>query len=98
MEIHALPAAGLGLFTIGATLRWFEPLSRLLGLPVQPQAEAWWIKAHPSEGIGDGAAGDEAAACRAKNRVEDQLRRLIRYGRAMIVVGVILFLLSALLP
>ena len=86
MEIHAVPTAGLSLLIIGAIFRWYEPLARFLGYSRETLKEAWWIKARPSEGIEN------------QGRVEDHLRRLSRYGQAMMVVGVVLFLLSALLP
>ena len=85
MEIHALPTAGLSLLIIGAIFRWYEPLARLLGYSRETLKQAWWIKARTNEGIED------------PHRVEDHLRRLSRYGRAMMVVGVVLFLLGALL-
>jgi hypothetical protein len=107
MENHALLGAGLGLLIVGATFRWFEPLNEFL-----ERAASWMMFREPEIRHPDSsvpgiatrkyaarlrAAGDEAGARRAEERAEDHRRRLIRYGRAMMVVGVVLFLLSVLL-
>jgi hypothetical protein len=101
VEMDALPGAGLGLLIVGATFRWFEPLNRFI------ERAASWLRIGKDErrhvapavmtrayAASLRAAGDEAAARRAEERAEDHRRRLIRYGRAMMVVGVVLFLLS----
>jgi hypothetical protein len=106
VENNAFPVACLALLIVGAIFRWFEPLNefveraaslvmappplprddegRLLEPIVSTRAYAARLR----------AAGDEAAAHRAEERAEDNLRRLTRYGRAMMVAGVVLFLLS----
>jgi hypothetical protein len=94
VEMHALPVAGLSLLIVGATFRWFEPLSRLLGYRRETPADAWWITPRPSEGSLDSSLEDEAAARRREEILEDHLRRLADYGRMMMVVGIVLFLLS----
>jgi hypothetical protein len=99
--------AGLALLIIGAIFRWFEPLNEFLeraaslvmappplprddeGRRVEPirfSTRAYAARLR--------AAGDEASARRAEERAEDHMRRLTRYGRAMMVAGVVLFLLG----
>jgi hypothetical protein len=109
MENEAFPVAGLALLIIGAIFRWFEPLNELIeraasaimtpppfprddeGRHLAPLVSTRAYAARLR------AAGDEAAARRAEQRAEDHRRRLTRYGRAMMVVGGVLFLLSVLL-
>ena len=89
----AFPMAGIALLIIGAAFRWFEPLSRVLGIDKSsgPFAVAHdWIAERR-------AAGDEAAARRAEARLSDQHERLTRYGRAMMVVGAVIVALSVFL-
>ena len=82
------------LFIVGATFRWLKPLYQFLapmGWGRDPFAAARdWIAARR-------AAGDEAAARRAEERLQDQQQRLIRYGRAMMVVGAVIVALSVFL-
>jgi hypothetical protein len=91
---HAFPSAGAALFIVGATFRWFEPISRFLGrvgLGPDPFAAA---RARILERR---AAGDEVGARRAEERIRDQQERLTRYGRAMMIVGAVIVALSLLL-
>ncbi len=102
VENHALPVAGLVLLIVGATFRWFEPLNRFIELATSWMPLGKVERAPPAivtraYAASLRAAGDEAAARRAEERAEDYQRRLIRYGRAMMVMGVVLFLLSVLL-
>ena len=92
----ALPATGLALLVLGATFRWYEPLARLLGLLPGTPERAWGGRASRNTGFEQRAAGDGSVTARAEARVEDQRRRLIRYGRAMMLAGVGLLLLSLL--
>jgi hypothetical protein len=66
---HAFPSAGIALFIVGGTFRWFEPISRFLGrVPRNPDpfaaARTWMAQRR--------AAGDEAAAHAAEERIRDQ--------------------------
>ena len=100
VETDAFPVAGLALLIVGAIFRWHEPLSEFIErvaprmmIPTRPE---------PLEPIGSTrayaaklrAAGHEAAARREEERAEDRQRRLRRGGRAMMVAGVVLFILS----
>jgi hypothetical protein len=91
---RAVPSAGAALFIVGAMFRWFEPIWRFLGrmgLGPDPSAatRAWILERR--------AAGDEVAARRAEERIRDQQERLMRYGRAMMIVGAVIVALSLLL-
>jgi hypothetical protein len=106
VEIDAFPVAGLALLIIGAIFRWFEPLNefveRAASLVIAPPPLPRDKEGRRLEPIVSTrayaarlrAAGDEAAARRVEERAEDDMRRLMRYGRAMMVAGVVLFLLS----
>ncbi len=90
---RAFPVAGLTLFIFGATFRWFEPLSRVAGFGTRSDPFASgrnWIAERR-------AAGDDAAARQAEERLRDQQMRLTRYGRAMMIIGVVIVALSVLL-
>lgn len=91
---RAFPSAGVALFIVGAIFRWFEPISRFLGRvdrhPDPFAAARAWIAERR-------AAGDEAAAASAEARIRDQQERMVRYGRAMMVVGVVVVVLSVFL-
>lgn len=90
---RALPSAGVALLTFAATFRWLEPCSDSSNAPLggtDPFAAALdWIARLR-------AAGDEAAARRAENRLRDERRRLVRYGQAMMIVGALIVVLSLL--
>jgi hypothetical protein len=90
----AFLSAGITLLIIGATFRWFEHVCQFLGLTswgVDPFATTRdYVARHR-------AVGDERTARHAEERLQDQRRRLMRYGRAMMVVGVVTVVLSALL-
>jgi hypothetical protein len=91
---RAVPSAGAALFIVGAMFRWFEPISRFLvrmSLGSDPFATA------RASILERRAAGDEVAARRAEERIRDQQERLIRYGRAMMIVGAVIVALSLLL-
>jgi hypothetical protein len=106
VESDAYPAAGLALLIIGAIFRWFEPLNefveRAASLVIAPPPLPRDKEGRRREPVVSTrayaarlrAAGDEAAARRAEEQAEDHMRRLKRYGRAMMVAGVVLFLLS----
>ena len=83
---HAFPSAGLTLLVLGAAFHWFEPLTRLLG---RVDARDWIAERR--------AAGDEAAARRAEERIRDQQARMTRYAHVMMVAGAIIVALSVLL-
>jgi hypothetical protein len=90
----AFPSAGFTLLIIGATFRWIEQVCQFLrrtGWGIDPFATTRdYIARHR-------AIGDERTARQAEERLRDQRRRLMRYGRAMMVVGVVVVVLSALL-
>src|SRR5262245_2078566 len=74
---HAFLSAGLALIVIGATLRWFEQVYRFVGRSPDPFAATRDYVARLR------AAGDESTARRVEERVQDQRRRMTRYGGAM---------------
>ena len=98
--------AGLALLIIGAIFRWFEPLNEFLeraaslvmARPPLPRDDEGRrlepIVSTRAYAARLRAAGDEASARRSEERAEDYMRRLTRYGRAMMVAGVVLFLLG----
>jgi hypothetical protein len=88
---RAFPTAGATLFIAGATFRWFEPISRVLGrVGRRPDpftiTHAWIAERR--------AAGDETAARHAEERIRDQQDRMARYGRTMMVAGALIVALS----
>ena len=90
----AFPSAGFTLVVIGATFRWFEQLCHFLGRRnwgPDPFATTrdYVARLH--------AAGDERTARQVEERLQDQRRRMTRYGRAMMVVGGVIVVLSVLL-
>ena len=106
VESNAFPVAGLALLIVGAIFRWFEPLnefveraaSLVMASPPLPRDHEGRrldpIVSTRAYAARLRAAGDEAAARRAEEQAEDHMRRLKRYGRAMMVAGVVLFLLG----
>src|SRR5262245_24480371 len=91
---QAFPSAGVALFIVGGTFRWFEPISRFLSrVPRSPDpfaaARAWIAQRR--------AAGDEAAARGAEERIRDQQERMTRHGRTMMIVGAAIVSLSVFL-
>ena len=84
VEIHAVQTVGLSLLILGALFRWYDQLSRWLGMRRETLAEAWWIKPRPGE-----------SGLRGEARVQDHLRRLAAYGKLMMIAGIVLLLLGA---
>jgi len=79
---------------IGATFRWFEQLCHFLsrrnwGPNPFATTRDYVARLH--------AAGDERTARQVEERLQDQRRRMTRYGRAMMVVGGVIVVLSVLL-
>ena len=90
----AFPSTGATLLVIGATFRWFEQVCQFLGRTgwhPDPFAAARDYTARLR------ATGDERTARGVEERLQDQRRRMSRYGRAMMIVGVVVFVLSVLL-
>jgi uncharacterized protein YjeT (DUF2065 family) len=91
---NALPSIGMTLVIIGATFRWFESASRFLTRlerRTDPFSRTRAHVAHLRE------SGNHAQARLAEEPVHDQLRRMRRYGGAMMIVGVAIVFVSALL-
>jgi len=80
----AIPAAGIALLIVGATVRWFEPLCRFLGRLSSGFDPFRGTLAYTATLRAD---GDEQGASRAEERLRDQRRRLERCGRLMLLAG-----------
>ena len=82
------------LVIIGALFRWFESASRFLARLERRTDPLSRTRAHVARLR---ESGDHAQARLAEERFHDQLRRMRRYGAAMMIVGVAIVSLSALL-